>query len=103
MTTDSTCQKKFRRKAAIVPLIFSAIVAVASPAAAQVKDDHSQSTNDRGCSQQERSNETVGEKLNQTTGTICPPDIAPPVTGTTRPNATGVVLSPESPHPVPPK
>jgi hypothetical protein len=43
----------------------------------------------------------VGEKLNQITGIICPPDIAPPITGTTRPNA--VAPSPATPHPVPPK
>jgi hypothetical protein len=96
-----TCWESFHRKAVIVPLMFCAIAFVVSPAPAQVKDDRSQIKNDKGCTQQERSNETMGEKLNQTTGTICPPDIDPPITGETRPNA--VAPLPETPHPVPPK
>ena len=60
-------------------------------------DDHPQTTNDRGCSQQVRSNQTLGEKLDQTTGTICPPEkIDPPFEGTTPPNSKAVLPSPET-------
>jgi hypothetical protein len=34
---------------------------------------------DKACSQQERTNETLSEKLDQTAGVICPPDIDPAI------------------------
>jgi len=34
---------------------------------------------DKACSQQERTNETLSEKLDQTAGAICPPDIDPAI------------------------
>jgi hypothetical protein len=35
----------------------------------------SQPTDAKACSEQERSNQTLSEKLGQTNGVICPPDI----------------------------
>jgi hypothetical protein len=63
MIRDLTCWASFHRKPVIVPLMFCSMAFVVSPATAQIKDDRSQITNDKGCTQQERSNETVGEKL----------------------------------------
>jgi hypothetical protein len=34
---------------------------------------------DRACSQQERANKTLSEKLDQTAGVICPPDVDPAI------------------------
>jgi hypothetical protein len=36
-----------------------------------------QAADSTGCTRQERSNQTLGEKLNQTKGVICPPDVDP--------------------------
>ena len=41
---------------------------------------------DKACSQQERTNKTLSEKLDQTAGVICPPDIDPAIKAPT-PNA----------------
>jgi hypothetical protein len=35
----------------------------------------SQTTNSKACTEQERNNQTLSEKLGQTGGVICPPDI----------------------------
>ena len=53
---------------------------------------------DKACSQQERTNETLSEKLDQTAGVICPPDIDPAIKVPT-PNAgkTPVIPPPGSP------
>jgi hypothetical protein len=45
-------------------------LAVASPAAAQT-------TNSKACNEQERNNQTLGQKLGQTGGVICPPEVDP--------------------------
>jgi hypothetical protein len=45
-------------------------LAVASPAAAQTTDS-------KACTEQERNNQTLGQKLGQTGGVICPPDVDP--------------------------
>jgi hypothetical protein len=45
-------------------------LAIASPAAAQTTDP-------KACSEQERSNQTLGEKLGQSNGVICPPEVDP--------------------------
>lgn len=36
-----------------------------------------QAPNQQGCTPQERSGETLGQKLNQSNGVICPPDVDP--------------------------
>ena len=53
---------------------------------------------DKACSQQERTNKTLSEKLDQTAGVICPPDIDPGIKAPT-PNAgkTPVIPPPGSP------
>jgi hypothetical protein len=53
---------------------------------------------DKPCSQQERTNKTLSEKLDQTAGVICPPDIDPAIKAPT-PNAgkTPVIPPPGSP------
>jgi hypothetical protein len=65
---------------------FGAVVAIAlstaSPAFAQATDE-------KACSDQERANQTLSEKLGRTNGVICPPEVdksistAPPDTGKT--------------------
>lgn len=45
-------------------------LAVASPAAAQTADS-------KACTEQERNNQTLGQKLGQTGGVICPPEVDP--------------------------
>lgn len=52
---------------------------------------------DKACSQQERTNKTLSEKLDQTAGVICPPDIDPAIKART-PNAgkTPVIPPPGS-------
>ncbi len=44
-------------------------LAIASPVAAQT------TTDSKACSEQERSNQTLGEKLGQSNGVICPPEV----------------------------
>jgi hypothetical protein len=53
---------------------------------------------DKACSQQERTNKTLSEKLDQTAGVICPPEIDPAIKAPT-PNAgkTPVIPPPGSP------
>jgi hypothetical protein len=53
---------------------------------------------DKACSQQKRSNESLSEKLDQTAGVICPPDVDPAIKAPT-PNAgnTPVIPPPGSP------
>ena len=51
--------------------LFSAaafVLAMAGPVAAQSADS-------KACTEQERSNQTLSEKLGQTNGVICPPDV----------------------------
>ena len=57
-----------------------------------------QATNSKACTEQERSNQTLGEKLGQTNGVICPPDIDKGMKAPT-PDAgkTPVIPPPDSP------
>jgi hypothetical protein len=66
-------------------------LAIASPAAAQTTDS-------KACSEQERSNQTLGQKLGQTNGVICPPEVDPGMQAPT-PEAgkTPVIPPPGSP------
>ena len=59
---------------------------------------YTQTTDDKACSQQERTNKTLSEKLDQTAGVICPPEIDPAIKAPT-PNAgkTPVIPPPGSP------
>jgi hypothetical protein len=66
-------------------------LAIASPAAAQPTDP-------KACSEQERSNQTLGEKLGQSNGVIYPPEVDPGMKAPT-PEAgkTPVIPPPGSP------
>ena len=57
-----------------------------------------QAADSTGCTPQERSNQTLSQKLDQTKGVICPPDIDPAIQAPT-PNAgkTPVIPPPGSP------
>jgi hypothetical protein len=59
---------------------------------------HALAADDKACSQEERTNKTLSEKLDQTAGVICPPDIDPAIKAPT-PNAgkTPVIPPPGSP------
>ena len=65
--------------------------AIASPAAAHTTDS-------KACSEQERSNQTLGERLGQSNGVICPPEVDPGMKAPT-PEAgkTPVIPPPGSP------
>ena len=53
---------------------------------------------DKACSEQERTNKTLSEKLDQTAGVICPPDIDPAIKApTTNAGKTPVMPPPGSP------
>ena len=54
---------------------------------------------DKACSQQERTNKTLSEKLDQTAGVICPPDIDPAIKAhrLSRHRAARVAIRPSSP------
>ncbi len=56
-----------------------------------------QAADSTGCTPQERSNQTLSEKLDQTKGVICPPDVDPAMQAPT-PNAgkTPVIPPPSS-------
>ena len=62
---------------------------------------------DKACSEQERTNKTLSEKLDQTAGVICPPDIDPAIKAPTptpgrhrlfRHRAALVAIRPSSPN-----
>jgi hypothetical protein len=57
-----------------------------------------QAADSGGCTPQERSNQTLSQKLDQTKGVICPPDVDPAIQAPT-PNAgkTPVIPPPGSP------
>jgi hypothetical protein len=66
-------------------------LAMAAPAAAQTTDS-------KACSEQERSNQTLGQRLGQSNGVICPPEVDPGMKAPT-PEAgkTPVIPPPGSP------
>ena len=51
------------------------VLAVVSIGLATMSSPWAQPINSKACSEQERSNQTLSEKLGQTHGVICPPDI----------------------------
>jgi hypothetical protein len=54
---------------------------------------HALAADDKACSQEERTNKTLSEKLDQTAGVICPPDIDPAIKAPT-PNAGKTPIPP---------
>ena len=84
------------RSAGGLPPLIAAMLLVTSIAGSVLAAD------DKTCSQQERANKTLSEKLDQTAGVICPPDIDPAIKAPT-PNAgkTPVIPPPgsDSRHP----
>jgi hypothetical protein len=66
-------------------------LALASPAAAQTADS-------KACTEQERSNQTLGQKLGQTGGVICPPEVDPGMKAPTPEGGkTPIIPPPDSP------
>jgi hypothetical protein len=53
-------------------LFATALVAFATAAPASA-----QTANSKACTEQERNNQTLGEKLGETNGVICPPEVDP--------------------------
>ena len=51
------------------------VLAVVSIVLATVSSAWAQTIDSKACTEQERSNQTLSEKLGQTHGVICPPDI----------------------------
>jgi hypothetical protein len=80
------------RSAGGLPPLIAAMLLVTSIAGSVLAAD------DKACSQQERANKTLSEKLDQTAGVICPPDIDPAIKAPT-PNSgkTPVIPPPGSP------
>ena len=58
---------------------------------------YAQTTNSKACTEQERSNQTLSEKLGQTNGVICPPDDAGMKAPTPEAGKTPVIPPPGSP------
>jgi hypothetical protein len=56
------------RNAKYLAAAIAVVLAAGSPALAQPSDS-------KACTDQERGNRTLGEKLGQTKGVICPPDV----------------------------
>jgi len=54
------------------PKYLAAVMAVALAAGSPVL---AQTSNSEGCTEQERNNQMLGERLGQTNGVICPPDV----------------------------
>jgi hypothetical protein len=83
-----------RNKQCIVGLPALVAVMLCAPFAA----DNVLAADDKACSQQERSNKTLSEKLDQTAGVICPPDVDPAIKAPT-PEAgkTPIIPPPGSP------
>jgi hypothetical protein len=81
-----------RRSTGGLPLLIVVMLLLASPAGNVLGAD------DKACSQQERTNKTLSEKLDQTAGVICPPDVDPAIKAPT-PDAgkTPVIPPPGSP------
>jgi hypothetical protein len=76
------------KRAAVLMVVLAS--SLASPAA--------NASDATGCTPQERSNQTLSERLDQTKGVICPPDVDPAIRAPT-PNAgkTPVIPPPGSP------
>jgi hypothetical protein len=74
-----------------VAVLAALALAMAAPVAAQTIDS-------KACSEQERSNQTLGQKLGQSNGVICPPEVDPGMRAPT-PEAgkTPVIPPPGSP------
>jgi hypothetical protein len=81
-----------KRSTSGLPLLIAVLLLLASTTSNVLAAD------DKACSQQERANKTLSEKLDQTAGVICPPDVDPAIKMPT-PNAgnTPVIPPPGSP------
>jgi hypothetical protein len=74
-------------KCMLVPLAVGLILGATAFTAAQAADA-------RPCTPQERSNQTLSQKLDQTKGVICPPDIDPAIKAPTPPAGDMPVIPP---------
>jgi hypothetical protein len=84
----------------LLPLIAAMLLVTSIAGSVSAADDAGSvsAADDKACSQQELANKTLSEKLDQTAGVICPPDIDPAIKAPT-PNAgkTPVIPPPGSP------
>ena len=65
---------------------------------AQTHDPNTGTRDPKICSEQERANQTLSEKLDQTNGVICPPEIDPGMKApTSHAGQTSVIPPPDSP------
>jgi len=80
-----------RSAGSLLPLIAAMLLVISAAGSVLAADD-------KACSQQDLANKTLSEKLDQTAGVICPPDIDPAIKVPT-PNAgkTPVIPPPGSP------
>jgi hypothetical protein len=68
-------------------VIATTLMAAAAAAPAQAADP-------TPCTPQEKSNQTLGEKLNQANGVICPPDVDPAMKAPTPKGSDPAVIAP---------
>jgi hypothetical protein len=89
-----------RSAGGLLPLIAAMLLVTSIAGSVSAADDAGSvsAADDKACSQQELANKTLSEKLDQTAGVFCPPDIDPAIKVPT-PNAgkTPVIPPPGSP------
>ena len=89
-----------RSAGSLLPLIAAMLLVTSIAGSVSAADDADSvsAADDKACSQQELANKTLSEKLDQTAGVICPPDIDPAIKAPT-PNSgkTPVIPPPGSP------
>ena len=77
------------RNAKYLAAVIAVVLAAGSPVLAQPSDS-------KACTDQERGNQTLSEKLGQTNGVICPPDIDPAMKAPTPSTGDKAVIPPAS-------
>lgn len=70
------------------------MVLVAAVAASSTALTAAQAADSTGCTPQEQSNQTLSEKLDQTKGVICPPDVDPAMKAPTPKTGDTPVIAP---------
>lgn len=80
------------------PAALSVVLVAIMPALAQTHDPNTGTRDPKICSEQERANQTLSEKLDQTNGVICPPEIDPGMEApTSHAGQAPVIPPPDSP------
>ena len=92
-STMSPPARRFARGSRTFLGLLAATIIVTS-AAAQTMNDQAAPAKDKACTPQERANKTLSEKLDQTAGVICPPDIDPAIKAPTPSGGNTPVIPP---------